>query len=1562
MKTKIGIGLAFASLGLSTVTQAVDEIGISFEKKELSDVFFSEGASFGDIDGDGTNDIVSGPWIYFGPNYTAKTKAAFYEPKPFKKAGYSDNFFSFLHDFDEDGDSDILVLGFPGKDASWFENPGAGRKWDAHWVRHKVLEPVDNESPEFADITGDGKPEIICSQNGVLGFAEPNGKAPWIFRKISPEKSTGARFTHGLGIGDVNGDGKMDLLEKTSWWEQPASLEGDPLWKRHLFSFSGPGGADMFAYDFDGDGDNDILSSQAAHGYGLAWFEQVVKENGKKSFEKHMIMGQQPSENPYGLVFSQLHAIALADVDGDGIKDIVTGKRHWAHNGHDPEGNGAAVLYWFRAVREKEGPNRGKLSFIPYQIDNDSGVGTDVVAKDINGDGLVDVLVGNKKGTFIHLQSRKKGKSAGAIPKVPVRKEFVETGLSPSDAIKQMSLPEGFRIDLIASEPDVKQPIAMAIDERGRLWIAEAHSYPVREPEGEGKDRILIFADEDGDGKFETRKVFMEGINLVSGIEVGFGGVWVGAAPNLLFIPDKNHDDVPDGKPQILLDGWGYEDTHETLNSFVWGPDGWLYGCHGVFTHSKVGKPGTPDEARTPLNAGVWRYHPVRHEFEVFAHGTSNPWGLDFDENGEAFVTACVIPHLYHIIPGGRYQRQGGKHFNPHTYDDIKTIADHLHYAGNIRDNAHWGGKTPIAPTDTLTLGGGHAHCGLSIYQGNQFPEQYRGKFLFTNLHGHGIISDYTVPNGSGFTGKHGADFLHGNDRWFMPIDMQYGPDGSLFVIDWYDRQNCHKRDDEIWDRSNGRIYRVSYGKTFRLTLKNRKADVYVGTPWFSKKLSGFSKAEKNVLIKYQQQDTDDWFSHSSRRLLHERNAKGVLDNGKVISELNDQVERAGNTGSKLRSLWTLFTIGALDDDKLVGHLNSSESEIRKWSVRLLGDDKKVSESGIKKCKELAKTDPSSIVRRELASVLQRIPNAQRWDIAANLLAHGEDAKDHNIPYLLWYGVEPLVLDDPTRALQLAEESKIPMVTQFIYRRLAHEEEGRETLFSMIGKQKANPAKSKLVLNEISQALKDRVSAPVPKGWDGAFVVLSKLKDPQIQQQLQSLTIKFGDKRMLPQLRKIMLNQSASLPARQGALNALVAAKDTGSVDAFQSLLAGPETVIRSGAIMALAGFSDAKTPGVLLGIFDKLTPAEQANAVTVLAGNQLYATSLLQALANGMIPRKAISAFGVRQIRSLKDEKLDALLSEYWGKISETSGDKKAEITKYKSYLTPKFLATANKGHGRTLFNQACFACHKLFGEGNEIGPDITGGNRRDLSFLLENIINPGAVIGADYQLTSFTLKDGQILLGMVRGDNENAVRIALPGGTEQLVSKAKIAKREKLELSMMPEGILAPMSKEQVRDLVAYLQSPMQVAAVEPGEISYEGESLKVVKAAGKARPQSMKNFKGSAWGGDSHLWWTGASPGDELDLEFSVPDEGDYEVSAALTKAVDYGIFSLSLDGKVVLLMEVDLFNKAVVNTGKIPLGNHKLTKGTHILNVKVTGSNPAAVHRHMFGIDYLKLVKK
>ncbi|MFO0807133.1 MAG: PVC-type heme-binding CxxCH protein [Gemmataceae bacterium] len=367
-------------------------------------------------------------------------------------------------------------------------------------------------------------------------------------------------------------------------------------------------------------------------------------------------------------------------------------------------------------------------------------------------------------------------------PKLPPRPEpresllgqtdqFKHAGLPPEQAAAAMTVPEGFTVTLFAGEPDVKQPIAFCIDDRGRLWVAEAYDYPIRQPEGKGHDRILIFEDTNGDGKFDKRTVFMEGLNLVSGLEVGFGGVWIGAAPYLMYVPLDPSGDKPAGKPQILLDGWGYQDTHETLNTFTWAPDGWLWGCHGVFTHAKVGKPGTPDAERTLINAGIWRYHPTRHVFEVVAHGTSNPWGLDFNERGEAFIEACVIPHCYHIVPGGRYERQAGSHFNPYTYADIKTIADHRHYLGA---NPHGGNNRSDA------AGGGHAHCGLMCYLGGAWPEEYRGKLYMGNIHGRRINTDVLISKGSGYVASHGKDFLLANDAWARFINLKYGPTASV--------------------------------------------------------------------------------------------------------------------------------------------------------------------------------------------------------------------------------------------------------------------------------------------------------------------------------------------------------------------------------------------------------------------------------------------------------------------------------------------------------------------------------------------------------------------------------------------------------------------------------------------------------------------------------------------------------------------------------------------------------------------------------------------------------------
>jgi len=397
------------------------EILHTFKKIQLTDKFWAEGANFGDFNHDGKIDVVSGPYWYEGPDFKKRhefypANATFKHKKndgteeviPGFEGGlgtinaYSDNFFAFTYDFNQDGWPDILVYGFPGKDASWYENP-KGR--EGHWQRHIIFNVVDNESPGFTDITGDGKPEIICCSGGYIGYVEADWKSPdrpWKFHAITPKgdsitpKADWQRFTHGLGCGDVNGDGRLDIIEKDGWWEQPASLVNDPVWTRHVFPFASRG-AQMFAYDVNGDGLNDVITSLDAHGYGLAWFEQV-KEDGKITFREHLITNKGPKPNQYGVSFSQPHALDLIDMDGDGLKDIVTGKRFWAHgNEGDVEPNAPAVLYWFKLTR----PSKGQAEFVPYLIDNDSGVGTQVIAGYISNKKYPDVVVGNKKGVFV---------------------------------------------------------------------------------------------------------------------------------------------------------------------------------------------------------------------------------------------------------------------------------------------------------------------------------------------------------------------------------------------------------------------------------------------------------------------------------------------------------------------------------------------------------------------------------------------------------------------------------------------------------------------------------------------------------------------------------------------------------------------------------------------------------------------------------------------------------------------------------------------------------------------------------------------------------------------------------------------------------------------------------------------------------------------------------------------------------------------------------------------------------------------------------------------------------
>lgn len=399
MMNDVGIRRFAIVIAISAYVQNADQIDagqLEFERVQISNEYFAEGAGYGDFNKDGVTDVVCGPYWWAGPEYQERHQ--FYDGHAFPNdSGYSDNFFSYGHDINGDGWSDVLRLGFPGTPAYWYENP-QGKAGD--WTRHEAIAAVDNESPGFTDINGDKVPDIICSMAGRLGYAtiDPkNPTEPWPFHSIS-DAGPWQRFTHGLGVGDVNGDGRLDMLTSTGWYEQPESLENDPLWEPHPYAFC-PGGSQMFAYDFDGDGDNDVVTSLEAHKWGLNWFENVQGDDGSIDFRPHVIMGEKPDQNAEGIAFSQMHALDLVDMDGDGLKDIVTGKCYWAHNGHDPGARDPAVLYVFRTNQDS-----AEVKFPAVQVDDDSGVGRQISIADVNQNGRPDIIVANKKGVFVFRQ------------------------------------------------------------------------------------------------------------------------------------------------------------------------------------------------------------------------------------------------------------------------------------------------------------------------------------------------------------------------------------------------------------------------------------------------------------------------------------------------------------------------------------------------------------------------------------------------------------------------------------------------------------------------------------------------------------------------------------------------------------------------------------------------------------------------------------------------------------------------------------------------------------------------------------------------------------------------------------------------------------------------------------------------------------------------------------------------------------------------------------------------------------------------------------------------------
>lgn len=943
--------------------------------------------------------------------------------------------------------------------------------------------------------------------------------------------------------------------------------------------------------------------------------------------------------------------------------------------------------------------------------------------------------------------------------------------LTGQQAVAKMTVPEGYEMKLYASEPAITQPMAFCWDDRGRLWVAENRDYEGRKTgfSGSGDSRILILEDTDGDGVMDTKKVFIEKIPFPSAIAVGFDGIFLGAPPNLLFIPDRNHDDKADGEIQVRLTGWGIADRHEVLNSLSWGPDGWLYGCQGYATPSKVGKPVGAGRVYKPgepfptnpevqegqfIDGGVWRYHPTKDRFEIVAHGFSNPWGLDFDDHGQMFITACVIPHLWHVIQGGIYHRQGGKHINPYVYQDIKTIADHRHRS---------------------------AHGGARIYLADEFPQEYRNRIFMANIHERALLTDILEPQGSGFVGKHGDDTVLANDPMWVGFSLEIGPDGAIYILDWHDQDICGQL---VNNKDTGRIFRFAPkglpGKT------------------------GIDIAAKTDLELVElQSNHNDWYVRRARLQLQQRAAAGKLGAG-VAEKLWELFNQAPTSGGKLRALWALHVTKNLPAEKLAPLLDHAEPYIRAWAIQLLCEDAPPPAPTLAKFARMAASERSAVVRLYLASAMQRIPLDQRWPIAEALLRHGEDADDHNLPNMIWFGVEPLVAANTTKALALANGSQLSLLTNFIARRATATKQ-IEAIVDAIAAAKAGTRKALLegLRDGVTSLGRREVSAP--KNWAAASTALIAA-DASLQDLVTGIGQLFGDPKASAAQLAILKDASAPVEKRREILQSFARDSYMPALDMIIALLG--DATLRRDAIRALASYDSPRVSNQLLRRYDSFAPSEKAEAVLTLSGRKTTADPLVAALKNGTIPKRDISAYAARQLQRV----VGPSFVDFWGSIAQPAEDKQAEMQKLKRELTDDVLAKSNPSKGRAIFERTCFACHTLYGQGGKIGPDLTGSNRANLDYILTEILNPSEVIQEGYHLVTITTRDGRTLAGNVVAEDDQQVTLRLIG-QDTVVAKSEIASREKSNISMMPEGLLKTLSSEEVHDLIAYLRTTQQV-----------------------------------------------------------------------------------------------------------------------------------------------------
>ncbi len=926
--------------------------------------------------------------------------------------------------------------------------------------------------------------------------------------------------------------------------------------------------------------------------------------------------------------------------------------------------------------------------------------------------------------------------------------------LTPAEALKKMKVPEGFTVELVAAEPDIVNPVAMCFDEKGRVWVTESLEYP-RRSAGPGKDRVKVI-EIGADGKASKVTTFAEGLNIPSGIAVGHGGVWVANAPDILFYK-IGKDGKADGKPEVVVSGFGRTDTHELPNSLTWGPDGWLYGWNGVFNYSNVKHKGKEYK----FTCAIFRIHPKTRDFELWCEGTSNPWGIAINEEGHFFASACVIDHLWHLTESAYYVRQGGP-YPPHTWP-MGSIVRHRHQKA--------------------------AYCGIHWFDSDAYPEKYRGKLFMGNIHGGCINVDSVKRDGSTYAGSPEPDILTANDAWFMPVAQKTGPDGCLYVLDWYDRYHCYQdanRDPKGIDRLQGRLYRVRYKDTPRA------------------KPFDMAKEDDETLVK-RLGDANVYVRDTAQRLLTERqSAEGKTG---IPSKLKAVVlDSKAPHKQRRHALWAMIGGGGLDEDLNHGLLGHTDACIRSWAVRAAGN------KGILGDKVAAlASDPSPDVLVQVAVAARKLRGVDPLPVFAKVLASCGD--DRLIPHIVWQNLHPL-LEEKGEAFLAAVAKEgvkggVPAVLPRVAERiLAGKKPDVKALAGLYATARGDEGLGRRVLGAIvARAQNGEIDAATLAG-------LKEALGPSLRAEMEGrkplrfeaalLLGAMRDEVGLASLRAILA--SGSYEGRVRALGVLASLKDGSVIKSAGALLdAAHPAPFRGEVIAALARLEDEKVAEILLGAHAGLPADLKPRAVETLTQRDAWGKALMKHVADKKVPASAINVNQARRLLSSKDKDLVALVTKHWGTVrTDRNPDRERVVNEMRAHLSR---TKGDPRKGNAVYKNLCGQCHKIHGEGVEVGPDITLNGRASFDQLLSNVFDPSLVIGPGYHAVTVQTKKGLSFTGLLAEDGDKRVVLKVQGGKLETIPRDAIEKMETSKLSMMPEDVEKNFKPGELADLFAFL-----------------------------------------------------------------------------------------------------------------------------------------------------------